>query len=181
MVGGLLLKTFFDRRYAAAEPLMIPLAAAAVLSGLRAYGVHQAFHMARRSGVQALTYVPSVIVALVAGFFLIRTYGVAGAANSALLASAFSMVVSIAFALRLLPIAVPVKEVGKVLVATCVMAASVKAVELMVVDGLPRLVGAIGLGAVVYGIALLGLDFMGGRGRVEGYVRQLRRALAPAA
>jgi O-antigen/teichoic acid export membrane protein len=175
-----LLHLFFDPRYAQAIDLVLPLALVSLVSGIRSYGIHQAFHMTRRTGLQVLTYVPSVVVSVGAGYILIRSNGVVGAAYAALVGNLFSLILSVAIVLRLMPIKVPWVDLGKIAVGVAVMSLALVLGRSWAAGGIEGLAATVVLGAGVYGLALIGLDGLGSRQLAVRGLGMVRKRLRPA-
>ncbi|MFD1191985.1 oligosaccharide flippase family protein [Phenylobacterium conjunctum] len=153
--------TLFDDRYWQAAPPLVPLAAGmALLAGLKSFGFDQAYYMLRRTGVQVVTLLVGAALGIVAGFLLVRSMGLVGAAYGAILGNLSALVVSGFIVYKLLPPHLIWSDIVKILFSVTLMVLALHAYPVANFD-LWSLAGAVAVGAGTYLLSLVMLDTLG--------------------
>lgn len=153
------------------------IAAAAFLSGLTTYHLHQAFTLSHRTGRLAGAMLAPALANIGLNLVLIPRFGLEGAAMA--IAASYAVGACASYALGRTgsaPMPLPLAEAGRCALAAGLMATVVLA--LPAPGGLAELILKAGLGALAYGAAIWALDVMGVRALGPRGVR--RAILGPA-
>lgn len=144
--------------YLDAARLVMPWAiAAALLSGFKLFVFDQVFHMVRASWTNALNAVPAGVLGIVALIVLVPRFGLEGAAAAAFLQYAVLLATTVALTARRLPLSVPWNDLVRIVAATAIMAGALLLADPWVAHLATalRLAALVGLGVVVYAVAVL--------------------------
>jgi O-antigen/teichoic acid export membrane protein len=144
-----------------------------LVSGIRASYFEQIFEIAFRTKAVAVTTAVRVVLAILPSFWLIKAYGAVGAALAVLFSEVLGLVLSVAWANRLMRIPIPWESWIKVALATGVMT-----VALLLVPGKSTVLGltaAIAVGIAVYGAAIALTHMRGLRVYMNGFSPALER------
>lgn len=167
---------FLDTEFQQEAPHLILLVAmAALLSGIRAYHFDLAFQLGRRTLSQVWVMGGAALLNVLLNLWWIPAFGLLGAAWATVVAYAAALLMSAYLGRRIFAVPVNWRSVGKVTFATAVM------LPILLVGRTSEnwfaWVGA-GMGAaVVYGVWLLLLDVGGLRSKMLGLLRRLRHAV----
>lgn len=162
------------REAASITPL---IAVSALFAGLTTYYFHQAFTLARRTGLLLVAMAAPAIVNVLLNLVLIPRMGVMGAAFATTISYGFGIVASWTLGQRALALPVPWMELGRVLVATGLMAAVVLLVPAY--GGAPELMAKASVGAMVYAVACWILNAAEVRDRGSRVLKTLQARFAP--
>jgi O-antigen/teichoic acid export membrane protein len=136
---------------------------------LRNHFCEALFQLAKQTRPYAYTIIGIALIALTSLVLLTPKYGAVGVAYAMLITHSIAFAVTAYFGLRLFPIRVPYRELGKIALSAALMAA---AVDLIPPDGgLESLLIKAVVGAITYGIGLLALNFEDARPTVLALIR----------
>jgi O-antigen/teichoic acid export membrane protein len=158
------------------------IALAALCSGFTTYYLHQAFTLARRTGLLLGAMVLPLVANIGLNLLLIPRFGLDGAAWATAASFALGAVASWALGSRAEPLPVPAAALLRSGLACAAMAAAV--IALPSSGGVGELLLKAATGAAVYGLAALALDAGGARGMLAaalariGYSRKDRSKIA---
>lgn len=149
------------------------IALGALCSGITTYYLHTAFTLGRRTHLLLIAMAIPALANLVLVLALVPRFGLQGAMWATAASYALGMVASWALGRQALRLPIPWAALGKITIATAVMALAVQAVPTWC--GLPELLGKAGVGVAVYGAAVLALDAAGARARAAELLNMIRR------
>jgi O-antigen/teichoic acid export membrane protein len=148
VLSGPLSDAYLGPRFHVHAGLLMAISAAVMfLSGLRASYFEQAFEIAFRTSAIAVNALVRLALVVAPSFWLIGKYGAVGAAVAVLISETIGLVVSIAWASRVMHLPIPWASWAKVVAAT---GATVAVVEL--IPGKSTVVGL--ASAIIAGVAV---------------------------
>lgn len=148
------------------------IAFAALCSGFTTYYLHQAFTLARRTGLLMAAMVLPLVANVALNLLLIPRFGLDGAAWATAASFALGAVASWSLGRRAEPLPLPVDALLRSALACGAMAAVVLAVPAL--GGLPELLLKAAVGAGVFGGVALALDAGGARRMLSAVLSRLR-------
>jgi O-antigen/teichoic acid export membrane protein len=151
------------------------IAASAWLSGVTTYYLLQAFTLARRTTLLIVSMIAPALANVVLNLLLIPMLGLDGALWATTISYALGAVAAWALGRRALAMPIPWEILAKAGGASVVMALCVHA--LPATGGVLELGLKAGVGALVYGVLVLGLDVGGLRGKLSLILRRRASAL----
>ncbi len=158
-------------QFRAAGRAVIPAAAmAALLQGIKAYYLDQAFQLGRRTYGQIWPILAATILNVGLSVWWIPHLGVIGAAWAAVASYALALMLSWRLGQRVFPLPFPASDLGKVTVATGGMALVLW--PLLRMPGLPGLVVQALAGTLAYGFLAWAVDLAGVRARTAEFVQR---------
>jgi O-antigen/teichoic acid export membrane protein len=147
------------------------IALSALFSGVTVYYFHQAFILARRTGRLLLTMVIPAAANIGLNLLLLPRLGLVGAAWAAVLSYGLGAAASWAIGRRAQPLPIPWGVLARAALGTAAMVAVVLAVP--ATGGATELFAKAGVGALVYGLAVLALDAGGARTQASRLLKGL--------
>jgi O-antigen/teichoic acid export membrane protein len=153
------------------------VAAATFIGCMRAHYYDTAFHLAKRTTVLTSLLACMAVLEISLGLILIPRFGYMGPAYANLAAQGMVTLLAIIFGRRVRPLPFPLGETAKILAATALMAAAVRAMPHR--DDIIGLALPIGVGALVYGVTVLALDVIGLRSSALRFLGRLFRRRQP--
>lgn len=152
--------------FVTAGSTIIPwIAAASVLEVMKGNYMDHAYHLMRRTKAHLLNVASVALTNIALNFVLIPRFGIVGAAYATLISYAVGLGITVVHTRSFLPMPIPYRDVGKVIIASATMGA---VVSILPVGHTGIALGArIGAGMIVFGIAVIALD-----------VSSIRRSLA---
>ncbi|HEV7299971.1 MAG TPA: oligosaccharide flippase family protein [Tepidisphaeraceae bacterium] len=151
---------FFGERFRESAVGVMPLIAiAAFLGGLKAYHFDAAFQFAHRTIYQVWIVLFVAIVNIVLNVIAIPTWGIKGAAGATLLAYVVSIGLTAYFGRRHFALPFPLKACAQVVLACGVMAMVLWPFRDAITPAMVATQIAVGIG--VYGVVLIGSNFLG--------------------
>ncbi|WP_297513765.1 lipopolysaccharide biosynthesis protein [uncultured Caulobacter sp.] len=151
------------------------IAASGWLSGMTTYYLLQAFTLARRTPLLIVSMSAPALANVILNLVLIPRLGLDGALWATVVSYGLGALVAWALGRRACPLPIPWDVLAKAAIASLAMAACVLALPSP--GGVLELVLKAGVGAAVYGLAVLSLDIGGLRGRLSLIVRRRVPAL----
>ncbi len=155
------------------------IALAGVMNGIMTYYFHEAFTLAKRTGVMAAVMAFPALLNIVLNIILLPRFGLQGAVIATVIAYFFGMLASAIIGLRYFPLPLPFLTAAKTLLACAFMAVGI------VVIPWPQswtafvlLFVQAGLGGVLYGIAAIILNLADCRGYLKTFIGRLRKRAA---
>ena len=152
------------------------IAFAALFGGLTTYYLHQAFTLGRRTTLLFAAMIAPAAANLALNLVLIPKFGIAGAMWSTAASYAIGAVASYALGRRAMPLPIPWDTLGRVVLATGIMAVVI--LRLPSPGGVPELILKALAGILVYGAGVIALDAGGVRTRAGQLVRFLKPGAA---
>jgi O-antigen/teichoic acid export membrane protein len=150
VLSGPISDAYLGPRFHVHAGLVIAISAAVMLfSGLRTSYFEQAFEIARQTKAIAANTVVRLALVVAPSFWLIAKYGAVGAATAVLISETIGLIVSIAWANRVMHIPIPWTSWAKVAAATSAMV-----VVIVLIPGKSTVVGL--LLAIIAGVAVYG-------------------------
>ena len=150
------------------------IAASGWLSGVTTYYLLQAFTLARRTSLLIVSMSAPALANVVLNLLLIPPLGLDGALIATTVSYGLGAVAAWALGRRACPLPIPWDVLAKVAGASLAMAVCVA--RLPAPGGLLELTLKAGVGAVVYGAVVLGLDVGGLRGKLSLILRRKAQA-----
>mgnify|MGYP001188432339 CR=1 FL=1 len=144
------------------------------LSGVTTYYLLQAFTLARRTSLLIVSMSAPALANVVLNLLLIPPLGLDGALIATTVSYGLGAVAAWALGRRACPLPIPWDVLAKVAGASLAMAVCVA--RLPAPGGLLELTLKAGVGAVVYGAVVLGLDVGGLRGKLSLILRRKAQA-----
>ncbi len=168
-IGSLLLGNYDP----SASPFIIAIVAFAILiAGVRSYAFDVVFMLKRRTALPAFVMVGAALLNIILNLLVIPIWGAVGAAVATLVTFGAAALASFLLGYTLLPIRIPIKDAGKVLVSVGFMA--IPLVLWVPTASWGDVVEKTGLGGLVYIISIFILNPGGARRTVIRVVGALR-------
>ncbi|ALL13035.1 oligosaccharide flippase family protein [Caulobacter henricii] len=149
------------------------IAASGWLAGVTTYYLLQAFTLGRRTPILIVAMAVPALANLVLNLVLIPRFGLNGALWATTASYGIGALAAWTLGQGAQPLPIPWRTLGKSGLGCVVMAVSVMAMPSP--GGLQELILKAGVGAVVYGGIMLGLDVDGLRGKISGLIRRKAR------
>lgn len=164
--------TLLGSEFATAAEYLLPwLAASALVMGIRTFYTDQAFQLAKATRTPMVIMLISALLAVPLSAVFIVLYGLHGAAYGVLAAAVLALALSWHLGQKAFPLPVPWRDLGKVALATLIMAACVWPLRQM--SGWVELMATVSFGGAVYGAVVLASNVAGLRSKI---LRKVRKA-----
>jgi O-antigen/teichoic acid export membrane protein len=171
--------TFFGTGYEAAADIMPLVALAALFASLKAFHFDAALQFARRTTQQVWIVLAAVGLSVGLNLVLIPTWGLTGAAVTAVLTFGFATCITAWWGRRYFPLPFPAREATTIVLASIVMGAVLFPFRDHL--GPLALAGQVTGGAAVYAAILVSLNCFGIRSRMRRTLVSVVGAQPPAA
>jgi O-antigen/teichoic acid export membrane protein len=156
---------FVGAPFREAAAALIPIvAAAAFIAGLKSYYFDVAFQFRDKTISQVWVACAAAAANIVLNLALIPRFGLQGAAVASLLGWTFALALAAVVGRRYFSLPVPLIPITQVLIAAAAMAAAI--VPLRSMRGPLAIAAQVGAGAIVFGLAMLVMNFHGARTRL---------------
>ncbi len=155
---------------------------AGVMNGVMTYYFHEAFTLAKRTGMMAAVMAFPALLNIVLNIILLPRFGIQGAVIATVIAYFFGLLASAVIGLRYFPLPVPVMAATKTLVACAVMAIGILVIPWpQTWPAFVLLFGQVGFGGLLYGGAAIALNLAGCRDYLMKFIGRLRKRAAMVA
>ena len=161
---------FFGERFRAAASAVIPLVAlGSFLAGLKAYHFDSAFQFVHKTAHQVWIVLVAAVVNVTLNLLVVRRLGINGSAAASVFAYAVSIALTVVVGRRHFTLPFPLVPLAQVTASAALMAAALWPFRHSL--GVAPLAAQVCSGAVVYGGALVVMNFQGVRTAIMARVR----------
>lgn len=147
------------------------IAFAIFIQGFKMYYFDLAFQLGKNTKLQIWPVLAAAVLNVVLNLLFIPEYGIFGSAYATIISYVVSVLMSALIGKKIFPLTFPFKEVGKIFIATGVMALLVW--PALAIDGIFGFIVQIVVGIVAYGAVVLALNINGIRQLV---MRRLKKS-----